>query len=86
VSLSLSGGDLSRRGERVYESYSRRGGDLARSPLKSSLLSSLRGEYARRGGDRGLALHLSSSRRGLRDLLRNGGVRLRGREERPPGV
>lgn len=82
ASRSLGGGDLSRgRGERVYESYASRRGDRALSPLKSSLL----GEKFRRGGDLGRARQLSS-RRGLRDLLLNAGERLRGRDERPPGV
>jgi hypothetical protein len=86
-SLSLGGGDLSRRGERVYESYSRRGGDRGLSFLKSSLL----GENPRRGGERGLDLQRSSSRLssrlGLRERRRKTGERLRGREARlPPGV
>lgn len=84
ASRVLGGGDLSRgRGERVYESYPSLRGDLARSDRKSSR----RGEKLRRGGERGLALQLSS-RRGLRDLLLKAGERLRGRTGRalPPGV
>jgi hypothetical protein len=84
TSRALGNGDLSRgRGERVYESYPSLLGDLARSFLKSSR----RGEKLRRGGERGLALQLSSLR-GLRDRLLKAGERLLGRDGRllPPGV